>query len=187
MYKGKTVMVIAPCYNEELKISEVVRRVRNMDVPIIDEMVVADDGSTDNSVNVVRSLGATVLESKERRGVGDAFRRGIDYALEKKYDLCICMAGNNKDEPNEFHRLLDPILDEGYDIVQGSRYLAGGVLSNMPLYRHFATRLHPFLFSLFVGKKVTESTNGFRAFRLSLLSDRRINLHQQWLDETITS
>ena len=52
----------------------------------------------------------------------------------------------------------------------------------MPVYRSLATRLHPWLLSLFVGKKLTESTNGFRAFKLSILGDPRIRLHQRWLD-----
>ncbi len=56
-------------------------------------------------------------------------------------------AGNNKDAPEEIPRLLDPIVD-GADFVQGSRFLAGGRTGGMPLYRHFATRLHPLLFSL---------------------------------------
>lgn len=82
----------------------------------------------------------------------------------------------------EIPRLLEPIVNGGADLVQGSRYLAGGMAGNMPLYRRLATRLHPWLLSLFVGKRLTESTNGFRAFRSSLLRDPRIKLDQRWLD-----
>ena len=75
------------------------------------------------------------------------------------------------------------ICDDGYDFVMGSRFLAGGGYGGeMPAYRKFATRLHPFLVGLFCGKKITESTNGFRAMRLSVLDDERIDLHQSWLD-----
>jgi len=94
----------------------------------------------------------------------------------------VVIAGNNKDAPEEIPRLLDPIIN-GADFVQGSRFLAGGRAGGMPLYRHVATRLHPLLFSLTSGKRVSESTNGFRAFRAALLDDPRINLHQSWLDE----
>jgi len=52
----------------------------------------------------------------------------------------------------------------------------------MPGYRKLATRLHPWLMSRFLGKRITESTNGFRAFKLSLLDDPRIDLDQRWLD-----
>ena len=93
------------------------------------------------------------------------------------------MAGNNKDNPAEISRLLGPICDGACDLVVGSRYLAGGRYGgDMPVYRKVATRIHPWLFSLAAGKKLTETTNGFRALRLSCLDDPRINLQQGWLD-----
>jgi len=79
--------------------------------------------------------------------------------------------------------LLKPIVEDGCDFVQGSRFLQGGGYGNMPLYRRFATRFHPLLFSLAVRKRVTESTNGFRAFRISILRDPRINWRQDWLNK----
>src|SRR5262249_34764657 len=85
--------------------------------------------------------------------------------------------------PAEIPRLLDPILRDGFDFVQGSRFLDGGGHGNMPIYRRFATRLHPTLFSLAVGKRVTESTNGFRAFKVSILRDKRIYWNDAWLDK----
>jgi len=67
--------------------------------------------------------------------------------------------------------------------VQGSRYLKGGDFGNMPFYRQLATRyVHPLLFSLFVGRRFTDTTNGFRAIRLSALRDPRIDMDQPWLD-----
>ena len=97
--------------------------------------------------------------------------------------MIVVIAGNNKDEPNEIPRLLDPIADGRAVFVQGSRYLVrGGAAGDMPLYRRFATRLHPLLFSLCTGRKVTESTNGFRAFRVSLLSDSRLRLEDAQLN-----
>ena len=89
----------------------------------------------------------------------------------------------NKDNPAEIPRLLDPICDQEYDLVDGLRYLAGGGYGgDMPLYRKLATRLHPMLMSLATRKPLTETTNGFRAIRLSCLDDPRINLDQAWLD-----
>ena len=84
---------------------------------------------------------------------------------------------------SEITRLLDPICDEDYDFVMGSRFLAGGGMGGeMPLYRKFATRLHPWLIAKFCGTSITESTNGFRAMRRSVLDDERIDFYQDWLD-----
>lgn len=182
MYFGRRIIVIAPVYNEEAKIPRVVDRLKAMTTPCVDEIVVVDDGSTDRSAKWAERAGATVLRLGHCYGVGAALRRGFEYARAHGYDICVCIAGNNKDEPEEIPRLLEPIVGSGEDLVQGSRYLPGGVVGNTPLLRRFATRLHPWLFSLFVGKPMTESTNGFRAFRLSLLADEGIKLDQRWLD-----
>jgi dolichol-phosphate mannosyltransferase len=182
MYRGKSIIVVAPAYNEQTKIQSVVARIEAMAAPCVDEIVVVDDGSTDASAEQAEEAGATVIRLGRCYGVGAALRRGFEYGKAHRYDICVCIAGNNKDDPEEIPRLLEPIVSGDADLVQGSRYLPGGVSGNTPMYRRLATRIHPWLFSLFVGKRMTESTNGFRAFRLSLLRDPGIKLDQRWLD-----
>jgi dolichol-phosphate mannosyltransferase len=172
---------MAPVLDEEVKIGEVVRRTPR---PLVDEMLVIDDGCTDRSVEVARGLGASVLPMGRTVGVGAALRAGYRYALDKNYDVAVVMAGNNKDSPEEIPVLLDPIADGRADFVQGSRFLKGDAnFGPMPLYRKLATRVHPLLFSLAARHRVTESTNGFRALRTTMLRDPRIALDQPWLDE----
>lgn len=174
-------LAMAPVYNEEKKIGEVVRRTPR---DVVDEMLVIDDGCTDSSPQVARDLGASVLPMGACVGVGAALRAGYEYAMEKGYDVAVVMAGNNKDSPEEIPLLLDPIADGRADFVQGSRYLkANANFGPMPFYRKIATRLHPLLFSLVARRWVTESTNGFRAATRKVLTDPRINLRQPWLDE----
>ena len=161
MYRNLSVIAMAPVLDEEHKIGEVVRRVPR---PLVDEVLVIDDGCTDKSPEVARTLGATVLPMGRTVGVGAALRAGYRYAVEKGFDVAVVMAGNNKDSPEEIPALLDPIADGRADFVQGSRFLKGDAnFGHMPLYRRVATRLHPLLFSLAARRRVTESTNGFRA------------------------
>jgi dolichol-phosphate mannosyltransferase len=179
MYRGKKVLVVCPAWNEEAKIGQVVARVPRELV----DLLVIDDGSTDRTAAVACQGGATVLSMGRVAGVGAALRAGIDYAQAHGYDIITFLAGNNKDDPAEIPRLLDPVCDGTADIVMGSRFLAGGGYGgDMPTYRKLATRLHPALLGCFAGKKLTESTNGFRAIRLACLDDPRIRLKQRWLD-----
>ena len=181
MYRGSRVIAIVPACNEEAKIGRVVERT---DRSLVDTLLVVDDGSTDGTARLAMALGAEVLSMRGVCGVGAALRAGIGYAREHGFEYAVIMAGNDKDNPSEIPRLLDPLLDDRADFVMGSRYLKGGVYGgDMPFYRKIATRLHPLMMSLFTRKWLTESTNGFRAFRLSLLNDQRIRLDQPWLNQ----
>lgn len=181
VYRGLSVIAIAPVLDEEAKIREVVRRTPR---EVVDEVLVVDDGSTDRSAAVARAEGARVHSMGHVAGVGAAIRAGFRIAVEGGYDVAVVMAGNNKDSPEEIPLLLDPIADDRADFVQGSRFLkARADFGPMPVYRRVATRVHPLLFSLVAGRRVTESTNGFRAIRCSVLADPRLDLDQAWLDE----
>ena len=174
-------LAMAPAFDEEGKIGEVVRRTPR---DVVDEVLVVDDGSTDDTAGIARAAGATVISLGRTIGVGAAIREGYRYAREGGFDVAVVMAGNNKDSPEEIPFLLDPIADDRADFVQGSRFLKRDAnFGDMPMYRRAATRLHPLLFSLVARRRVTESTNGFRAIRTRVLEDERIDLDQPWLDE----
>ena len=175
------ILVVPFAYNEGEKIRATLSRFpreRSYD------LMVLDDGSTDGSLDGVDlEFNASVLSHSRNRGIGASMKTAFSHAIENGYDIFVPMAGNNKDDPLEIPRLLKPILEEGYDFVQGSRFLPGGRYGDMPAYRILATRVvHPLLFSLAVGRRLTDSTNGFRAFRVSLLLDERIDWRQDWLD-----
>jgi dolichol-phosphate mannosyltransferase len=167
-------------FNEGIKIQTTVERIV---AAASHDVLVMDDGSTDGSIEPLRKFPIQIVSNPRNEGIGSAMKKAFDYALDNGYDIIVIMAGNNKDDPTEIPLLLKPIVEDGYDFVQGSRFLKGGGHGNMPFYRQFATRLHPILFSLAARKKLTESTNGFRAFRTALLRDPRINWRQDWLDK----
>jgi len=135
------------------------------------KILIVNDGSSDTA----KKLGATIISLGKQYGVG--------FAITKKYDIVVIIAGNNKDNPQEIYRLLKPITREGYDFIQGSRFLKGGKYGNMPIYRILATKLHSLLFLIFSRKWITESTNGFKAFKTSIFKDKRLIIYQKWLDK----
>jgi len=146
------------------------------------DLLVVDDGSTDGSLEDV-DVRVIVLRNEHNVGIGASMKRAFQYAIDNRYDVVVIQAGNDKDDPLEIPALLAPIVSGAADFVQGSRYVNGGGFGNMPKYRVLGTRvIHPLVFSVAARKRVTESTNGFRAFRTSLLEDARINWRQDWLD-----
>jgi dolichol-phosphate mannosyltransferase len=180
MYQGRRIIAIVPAHDEQAKIGLVVGRVPR---DVVDELLVIDDGSKDATASIARRAGATVVSHEKVSGVGASIRTGLLRARQQGFDVAVILAGNNKDNPAEIARLLERICGDGYDLVIGSRFLEGGGYGgDMPYYRKLATRLHPKLTSLVTGRRLTETTNGFRALRLDCLDDDRINLNQPWLD-----
>lgn len=175
------VLVAVFCFNEHLKIERTLSRFPR---DATYDLVVMNDGSTDDSAGRIRTFpGVELVSHPTNLGVGASMRTVNRYALERGYEVIVHVAGNDKDDPQLIPCLLQPILAHGFDYVQGSRYLTGGRSSGMPLHRLLATRyVHPLLFFLATRRWVTDSTNGFRAFRTSLLLDPRIRLDQAWLD-----
>jgi len=173
------IIAIGPMYNEGERAAQAVRRFPR---GVVEEIVIVNDASTDGSVEKLAGSGATIVNMPRRSGPGTAIRTGIDYGLKKGCDVFITFATNGKDNPEEISRLLAPIREDRADFVQGSRYLQGGGWQHMPFHRIWGIRAFSILFSLFTMRKITDGTNGFRAFRSELLRDPRINLHQEWLE-----
>jgi dolichol-phosphate mannosyltransferase len=177
MYKGQSIVVILPAFNEEGKVGNVISKIP---ADIVDEVVVVDDGCTDGTACEAEGQGGVVIRHTCNQGVGAAIRSGIEHALEGGYDITVIMASDDQDVPSEVTRLLFPIVDEGLDYVHGSRYLDGGRRLNHPLYRTVTTWLYSRMFSFLTGASITDGTNGFRAFRTEICNG--FDLWQDWLN-----
>lgn len=170
------VAAVLPLYNEGPATADIVRRMP----AAVARTYVADDGSTDESPALCEAAGAVVLRL-QHRGAGAAIRAGIHAAKDAGFWAVLVMAGNGKDDPAEATRLIDR-LASGADYVQGSRYLPGGSRDNLPLIRNLAIRGYSLAFRLMTGFAGTDVTNGFRAYRLAIFDDPRVNIDQDWLD-----
>jgi len=178
-------IAIIPVYRDMSSILSVLAKFKK---GVVDEICVVIDCGDREDISRIEEAAeksetrAHLILNCERKGIGYALREGIDYALQKNYNVAVIMAGNGKDNPQEIPRLLQPILEEGYDYVQGSRFLPGGKAVRNPFFRKIFSRLYPFLWTLITGVTCTDVTNGFRAHRLGIFSDSRINIRQGWLD-----
>jgi dolichol-phosphate mannosyltransferase len=169
--------VLIPVHNEP----RLALLLKKFDFEATPHVVVVDDGSTDGSTAVTGQYSVTCLRHERRLGVGAAIRTGLTYLRTKRFEVAVIMAGNNKDDPADIPALLSAI-GEGADYVQGSRYLASDRAIDTPMPRRIVTRAVAWWWSLRFRRRLTDVTNGFRAYRLALLDDSRIDLSQRWLD-----
>ena len=114
-------------------------------------------------------------------GVGAGIKDGIKYAIDNHFDIVVIMAGNGKDDPKEIPNLVKPLVEQGADYVQGSRFLKGGAHEQNPLFRIIAIKMYSFLWSVLMGVRITDITNGFRAYRTSIFANKDIDIWQEWL------
>jgi dolichol-phosphate mannosyltransferase len=172
-----SVGLVIPAYNE----AESLRRILpQVPADLVDLTLVVNDGSTDTTSDSVRKAGARLLERTSRGGPGPAIRDGLDLLRREGIDVAVIMASNGKHDPGQIAQLLEPFKD-GYELVRGSRQLAGGGHQNMPWHRLWLIRLFTLLFSILSGRRVTDATGGYQAYRLRVLDDPRIDLRQSWL------
>ncbi len=174
------ILCILPAFNEAGKIGKVVKKVRATGE--VDGILVADDCSTDGTFQEATDAGAIVVRHEVNQGVGAGIRSGLTYGRDHGFDVAVIMSGDDQHEPKELPDVLGPLRRGEADFVQGSRRLKGGQAVNPPLFREITTRLFSAAFTLATFRRITDGTNGFRAFFLSMLDQPGINLDQPWLN-----
>ena len=145
-------------------------------------ILIIDDGSTDDSMNIIDKSQYVIIKNKVNSGIGVSIRKACNYALNYNYEIIAMMPGNNKNSIAEVYRLVKPIIENNADYVQGSRFLPGSKRDNTPLFRLIMVKLLAMVLSFITGKRITDCLEGFRAFRLSILNDPDININQNWLN-----
>jgi dolichol-phosphate mannosyltransferase len=164
------------CINEGERIRAQLGRMASLSEKA--DLIVADGGSTDGSLDV-RTLEPFHLRALlVKRDVGKLsaqMRMAMAFAIEEGYEGLVVIDGNGKDDVTAIPRFLE-LLDEGYDHIQGSRYIRGGKGVNTPIARHVGVKLlHAPMVSIAARKRYTDTTNGFRAYSRKLLTDMRVS------------
>ncbi|MCJ7570576.1 MAG: glycosyltransferase family 2 protein [Candidatus Thermoplasmatota archaeon] len=154
--QGRSIAII-PCYNEEATIGSIIIRAKHF----VNEVLVIDDGSKDNTANIAKEVGATVIIHKTNKGKSAGIKTGFKYALNNNYDYVITLDGDAQHNPSEIPLLLNNLKNNGHDITLGIRFGEG---TEMPLWRKFGKRVLDYTISFGNGGFVTDTQCGFRAF-----------------------
>lgn len=175
--KTKDYVVLIPVINEGDRIINELNRARDNSIYDYVDIVICDGGSTDGSTeeNRLRQLCVNSLLVKMDEGKqGAQLRMGIWWALKRGYKGIITIDGNNKDSIEDVPKFISK-LEEGYDFVQGSRFIKGGKAINTPLIRLISVKLiHAPIISLTAHQRFTDTTNAYRAYSARYLTDKRV-------------
>ncbi len=153
------VLAIIPCLNEEETIASIVLKTKRY----ADEVLVIDDGSSDETGELAREIGATVITNNENEGKTAAIIKGFQYMLENNFQYAITLDGDGQHDPTEMPLILNKLINEKFDIVIGIRY---GKTTEMPWWRKIGKRVLDYTTSLGNGGLITDSQSGFRGFNL---------------------
>lgn len=175
--KEKNYVVLIPIINEGERIEKELKRALKNNVQDYADIVICDGGSTDGCTEEkkLRACRVNTLLVKQDKGKqGAQLRMGIWWALERGYEGIITIDGNNKDSIEDIPRFIEK-LKEGYDLVQGSRFIPGGKAINTPFIRTLSVKLiHAPIISLTAHKRFTDTTNAYRAYSKKYLTDERV-------------
>jgi len=178
--------VVVPCYNERATVAELLRRVR--EVPIDKEIIVIDDCSTDGSRDVVASLALEWPElrhilQEQNQGKGAAIRRGIEMA---RGDMVIVQDADLEYDPEDFPRLIQPILDGDADVVFGSRF--EGYPRRVMLYWHrLGNTFLTFLSNATTNLDLTDMETCYKVFRREVIQSIRLNSNRFGFEPEVTA
>ncbi len=159
--KNADVLVVIPAYNEERNIGTVLRKIHSLPDP--PDVVVVNDGSADRTSEVARGEGAVVIDLPVNLGIGGAVQTGFRYAVRKGYRYAVQLDADGQHDPEELHRILDPVRAGEVDIAIGSRFVADTGY-RAPLMRRVGMVILASFISRIVGCPVRDSTSGFRAY-----------------------
>jgi hypothetical protein len=172
--KIEPIMIVMPAYNEaknlQYLLPKIPEQIKGLNVGVL----VIDDGSEDQTKQIVREYGYVVVSNMINRGGGAALRLGYDILKEAGGDICVTMDADGQHQPEDLEALVLPIINDEYDVVIGSRLLGAREKDN-PL-RIAGVHFFSAIISSLLGKRITDPSSGFRAFKMEKI--KTIDLYE---------
>ena len=150
-------VAIIPAFNEEEALPDVIAKT----LKYVDKVIIVNDGSIDKTAEVAIGAGAEVINHSTNLGKGEALKSGFQAVRDDS--IIITIDGDGQHNPDEIPDLIKPIIENGADLVNGSRYM-NGPEENTPAYRRVGQRVLDIATNISAGITVTDSQSGFRAF-----------------------
>jgi len=169
MINGKKVIVVLPAYNAERTLMQTYEEIPK---DIVDDMILVDDGSRDNTVEISKKLGIQTIIHPSNKGYGANQKTCYQEALKKNPDMIIMLHPDYQYSPKLILAMASMISSGLYDVVLASRILGRGALrGGMPLYKYISNRVLTMIENYMLGYKLTEYHTGYRAYSSEVLKN----------------
>ncbi len=167
MLAGKRIAVVLPAYNAARTLS---RTIEEIDRDIVDDLILTDDASRDETVTLARALGLHTIEHEQNRGYGGNQKTCYAAACARGADIVVMLHPDYQYSPKLIPAMAAMIISGHYDAVMGSRILGGGALKGgMPLWKYIANRGLTLIENILLGQKLSEYHTGYRAWSRTVL------------------
>lgn len=169
----KKILLIIPAYNEEENILKTYQKIvdYNKKNKTRYEVIVINDGSKDNTQKILEENNIPHINLVRNLGIGGAVQTGYKYAFENDYDIAIQYDGDGQHDVRYVKKLIKPILDGQADLTIGSRFLEKDSSNFKSTWiRRIGINIISFLIKMCTGRKITDTTSGFRAVNRSIIS-----------------
>lgn len=170
MINDKKIVVVLPAYNAALTLEKTYREIP---FPLVDEVILVDDNSRDNTSEIGKLLGIKhIIIHEKNKGYGGNQKTCYNKAIELNADIIIMLHPDYQYTPKLIPSMAYLIANDVYPVVFGSRILGKGALrGGMPFYKYIANRLLTFTQNMLMGQKLSEYHTGYRAFHCKVLKD----------------
>jgi len=187
----KKLSIIIPCYNEEKLISTVLEKVlqTKLDHGLEKQIIIVNDGSTDNSANAINQFceknpSAISIHQQTNSGKGAAVRAALQKA---NGDIIIIQDADFEYDPNDYNKLLHPIIDGHADVVYGSRFMGSGPHRVLFFFHTIGNKFLTFLSNLFTGLNLTDMETGYKMFKIDVFKQIRLKENRFGFEPEVTA
>ena len=191
----KKISIIVPVYNEEKTVRQLLNKVISVKIPLKKEIICIDDGSTDNSANIIKEVITNNKNSdikyifKKNQGKGSAIKKGFEIATG---DIILIQDADLEYNPNEYLLLIKPLMEDKAYVVYGSRFLNlkfklfGKNKTIMPLH-YFGNKFLTFITNLIYNSSITDMETGYKVFKKNIIKNIKINSNKFNFEPEITA